>query len=289
MANIAMAAPAMIPPIAPRVTAGCRGTDAGRVSWGPFRFETTTIENGLETRPPLAFLPSNVPEMSAKEMEGFASFTGFCRREKNTEHPAASSEGVRPETLMADDMKPDVTESSPTEDSRRFTAIVAPELDMLLRAARSLSDNIQDAEDLVQDTLFRAFRSLDRFDGRHPRAWLLTIMRNADHNRHRRRRPTLLRHEETLNAEIDRRNPPSSSAEDVATRPMTAPWVTNALDGLSPRLRQVAHLVDVDGLTYDETAALLDIPAGTVMSRLHRARRQMRTRLERQPDFRSEQ
>ncbi len=189
---------------------------------------------------------------------------------------------------MADDMKPDVTENTPTEDSSRFTAVVVPELDMLLRAARSLSDNIQDAEDLVQDTLCRAFRSLDRFDGRHPRAWLLTIMRNADHNRHRRRRPTLLRHEETLNAEIDGRNPPSSSAEDVAIRPMTAPWVANALDGLTPRLRAVTHLVDVDGLSYDETAAVLDIPVGTVMSRLHRARRQMRTRLERQPDFRSE-
>ena len=61
-----------------------------------------------------------------------------------------------------------------------------------------------------------------------------------------------------------------------------------ALDHLTPRLRQVAQLVDVDGLTYDETAALLDIPAGTVMSRLHRARRQMRVRLERHPDFRSE-
>lgn len=60
----------------------------------------------------------------------------------------------------------------------------------------------------------------------------------------------------------------------------------DALDHLTPKLRQVVQLVDVDGLTYDEAAAVLDIPAGTVMSRLHRARQRMRARLEHHPDFR---
>ena len=189
---------------------------------------------------------------------------------------------------MADEMDNGVTETSRSEVGVRFDAIVVPELDVLFRVARSISIHVDDAEDLVQETLLRAFRGLDRFDGRYPRAWLLTIMRNAHHNRNRRRRPVLLRDEATMSAEIDRRNPPAPSAEDVATGPIAAVWVADALDHLTPRLRQVAQLVDVDGLTYDETAKLLDIPAGTVMSRLHRARRQMRVRLERHPNFRSE-
>jgi len=189
---------------------------------------------------------------------------------------------------MSDETNPGVTETNRAAVGVRFDAIVVPELDVLFRVARSISSTVDDAEDLVQDTLLRAFRALDHFDGSYPRAWLLTIMRNAHRNRNRRRRPTLLRDEATMSTEIDRRNPPAPSAEDLATGSMTAAWVTDTLDHLTPRLRQVAQLVDVDGLTYDETAALLDIPAGTVMSRLHRARRHMRVRLERHPDFRSE-
>ena len=181
-----------------------------------------------------------------------------------------------------------VPEVSPDDAAVRFDSVVVPHLDVLFRVARSISGNVDDAEDLVQDTLLRAFRAIDRFDDRYPRAWLLTIMRNVHHNRNRRRRPTLLRDEATMDIEIDRRNPPSPSAEDVAAAGLLSSWVTDALGQLTPRLRQVAQLVDVDGLTYDEAAAVLDIPTGTVMSRLHRARRRMRARLERQPDFRSE-
>lgn len=186
------------------------------------------------------------------------------------------------------DESPDAPEVCPVDAGVRFDAVVVPELDVLFRVARSISGNVDDAEDLVQDTLLRAFRAIDGFDGRHPRAWLFTIMRNAHHNRNRRRRPTLLKDSATMDAEIDRRNPPSPSAEDVAAVAFRASWVSDALGHLSPRLRRVAQLVDVDGLTYDEAAAVLDIPTGTVMSRLHRARHRMRVRLARQPDFRSE-
>ena len=186
------------------------------------------------------------------------------------------------------DESPDASELCSVHAGVRFDAVVVPQLDVMFRVARSITGNVDDAEDLVQETLLKAFRAIDRFDGRYPRAWLLTIMRNAHHNQHRRRRPTLLKNGSTMNTEIDRRNPPSPSAEDVAAATHRASWVTDALEQLTPRLRQVAQLVDVDGLTYDEAAAVLDIPTGTVMSRLHRARRRMRVRLERQPDFRSE-
>ena len=79
-------------------------------------------------------------------------------------------------------------------DERRrqlYRACVLPEVDVLLRVAMTMTEQRADAEDLVQDTLLRAWRSIDTFDGRHQRAWLLTIMRNAEINRHRRRRPEL--------------------------------------------------------------------------------------------------
>ena len=169
-----------------------------------------------------------------------------------------------------------------------FDAFIDPHLPVLLRVAGSLCRNSHDAEDLVQDTLIRAFNGLSAFDGGYPRAWLLTIMRNANINRHRRQRPSLLHDAGDLAGEADRRNPPAPSAEDVATAHTPAPWVADALGRLSPRHLQVVQLIDIDGLTYDEAAAALGIPVGTVMSRLHRARHRMRAHLAHHPDFRSE-
>jgi RNA polymerase sigma-70 factor, ECF subfamily len=169
-----------------------------------------------------------------------------------------------------------------------FDAFVGPHLPVLLRVAGSLCRNSHDAEDLAQDTLIRALNGLGTFDGAYPRAWLLTIMRNANINQHRRQRPGLLHDATDLAGEADRRNPPAPSAEDVAATRTPAPWIAEALARLSPRHLQVVQLVDVNGLTYDEAAAAVGVPAGTVMSRLHRARHRMRVHLVHHPDFRSE-
>lgn len=174
--------------------------------------------------------------------------------------------------------------SSPTLP---FDAFITPHLEIMLRVARSLCRDAHDAEDLVQDTVIRAFNGYASFDGRYPRAWLLTILRNTNINRHRRQRPVLLRDATDLSGEADRRNVPAPSAEHDATAAMSAPWVAEALGHLSPRHLEVVQLVDIDGLTYDDAAAAIGIPAGTVMSRLHRARQRMRAQLSRHPDFRS--
>jgi len=182
-------------------------------------------------------------------------------------------------------------EHQPTRERRRvgvapgsFDTFVLPHLPVLWRVARSLCRNTHDAEDLVQDTLVRAYQGLDRFDGAHPRAWLLTIMRNAHINQHRRQRPGLLRDPAVVD-EADRRGQTAPSAEDVASTLTPAPWIADALARLSPRHLAAVRLVDIDGLTYDEAAAALGIPTGTVMSRLHRARRRMRAHLTRDPDW----
>jgi len=189
---------------------------------------------------------------------------------------------------MADESQINPTNPTPPVTVGSFDAFVGPHLPMLLRVASSLCRNSHDAEDLVQDTLLRAFRGLGGFDGTYPRAWLLTIMRNANINRHRRQRPGLLHDAADLEGEADRRNPPASSAEDVVAAHTPAPWIADALQCLSPRHLRVVQLVDIAGLTYDEAAATLGIPAGTVMSRLHRARSRMRAHLAHHPDVRSE-
>lgn len=159
-----------------------------------------------------------------------------------------------------------------------FARDVLPEIDVLLRVALSRTRNAADAEDLVQDTLLRAYRSIDRFDGAHPRAWLLTILRNAQINRTRRRRPVLLHNPETSQHHHAERDA-QPSAETVVVGDAFDATVEDAVAALPARFRRVVELVDIAGLTYQDTADALGIPVGTVMSRLHRARHRIRTRL----------
>ncbi len=156
-----------------------------------------------------------------------------------------------------------------------------PEIDVLFRVARSLTHHHAEAEDLVQDTLLRAYRSIEGFDGRHPRAWLLTILRNAHINRNRRRRPDLLDDPEmAADGRSGRSVSDTGPGPDAFVEEEIDAQILGALDSLDARFRQVLELVDVDGLSYAETAHALDIPVGTVTSRLHRARAQIRDRLE---------
>lgn len=165
------------------------------------------------------------------------------------------------------------------DPEQAFTRYVVPEVDTLYRVALSLTRNHADAKDLVQDTLVRAYRSIDRFDGRHPRAWLFTIVRNTHINRQRRRRPELLHDPDATLARLESTESGAGNAEDrVMDRTFDAA-VESSLRDLSPKYRQVVELVDIDGLTYEEAAGVLGVPVGTVMSRLHRARRRMRNQL----------
>ena len=162
----------------------------------------------------------------------------------------------------------------------RFAEFVEPELDVLYRVANSITRNPVDAEDLVQDTLMRAYRAIDRFDGRYPRAWLLTIMRNAQVNRVRRKRPELMRDpDETMERLADDSETGSPADRPLIDAALSAP-LENALRALPPKFHDVVELVDINELSYQEAADTLGIPVGTVMSRLHRARRNIRAQLE---------
>lgn len=164
---------------------------------------------------------------------------------------------------------------SSAEEEDAFTRYVVPELEVLYRTARSLTRDPNEAEDLVQDTLLRAYRSIDRFDGRYPRAWLLTILRNTHINRVRKKRPELLHDPEVTferSTEFADHDDPEQAVVDATFDAVVAA----ALADLSPEFRQVIELVDLGGLPYQQTADRIGVPVGTVMSRLHRARRRIR-------------
>jgi RNA polymerase sigma-70 factor (ECF subfamily) len=165
----------------------------------------------------------------------------------------------------------------PAADDTAFEQYVLPEIEVLLRVANSLTHNHAEAEDLVQDTLLRAYRGISGFDGRYARAWLLTILRNTHINRNRRRRPELLRQPDTDRlaslAADDRTDAIVDDDLDIE--------IVRALHALDEPFRRVVELVDVAGLSYAEAAVALGVPVGTVMSRLHRARSRIRDRLDR--------
>lgn len=146
----------------------------------------------------------------------------------------------------------------------------------MLRVARTLTGDPTESEDLVQDSLVRAYKAIDRFDGAHPRAWLLTIVRNTNVNRHRKQRPSLLDDpddQDRLN--VDTAPGPDAYIDDLSFDVT----VDAALATLTDDARAVIDAVDLMGLTYAQAAERLGIPEGTVMSRLHRARRKIRDEL----------
>lgn len=159
-----------------------------------------------------------------------------------------------------------------------FEATALPMLPPLYHAARRLADSPDDAEDLVQETCLRAYRTFESFTpGTNCRAWLFTILYSVyinDYRRRQRRGPTISL--EDLEGRFQHYVEASDEGEPAAaTLPAEklGPEVDAALGQLSPEFRAAVVLVDVEGLSYDETAAALGCPVGTVRSRLFRARR----------------
>lgn len=161
-----------------------------------------------------------------------------------------------------------------------YQRCVLPEVEVLLRVARGMTGQQADAEDLVQDTLLRAWRSISTFDGQHPRAWLLTILRNTHINRNRRQRPVLLDDPDVTLERHRSTTEQMPSAEDLVVDRTFDAAVEAAVADLPEAFREVLVLVDVNGLSYAAAAQVLGVPEGTVMSRLHRARKRIRLSLE---------
>jgi RNA polymerase sigma-70 factor (ECF subfamily) len=168
---------------------------------------------------------------------------------------------------------------------REFETLALPHLDGLYAAGLRLTRNPRDAEDLVQDTVLRAFRFFDKFErGTNIKAWLYKILTNTFINRYRRTTKERNIVEDERDSVQDRLV--SRDAADVAEDPERAFFdrllsddVLRAIDSIPVDFRLAVILADLQDFSYKEIADILDVPVGTVMSRLFRGRRLLQKQL----------
>lgn len=156
------------------------------------------------------------------------------------------------------------------ERNARFEQTVLPHLDAAYNLARWLIPDERDAEDAVQEACLRAFRFVDGFRGGDSRAWLLRIVRNTCYSwlRQNREAQASVPFEETLSQAVD----DDADPEVVAFHAVDTQMLRQALEEMPVEFREVIILRELEGLSYKEIASVTDVPMGTVMSRLARAR-----------------
>jgi RNA polymerase sigma-70 factor, ECF subfamily len=171
---------------------------------------------------------------------------------------------------------------APVDEKREsFEREALVHLDSLYRVALRLTGNAADADDLVQETMLKAYRAWHQYErGTNAKGWLLTILRHAFINEYRRR----TRHPETV--DVDTIEPFAVFSEIQDDDPQGAFFdkivddeVLKAIDQLPEAFRETLVLSDVEGMSYQEIAKILEIPVGTVKSRLFRARQLLQGRL----------
>jgi RNA polymerase sigma-70 factor (ECF subfamily) len=184
-----------------------------------------------------------------------------------------------------------VADASPvdlTEDERRrFQADALPLLDSLYGAALRMTRNPQDAEDLVQETMLRAYRAFDRFEaGTYLKALLFRILSNAYINtyRKRQREPQKVSADEVeefdLYQELKSHDTQfEATPESIVLDSLVDSDIIDAIEDLPEQFRLAVVLSDIEGFSYAEMAEIMDVPMGTVMSRLHRGRKALQKRL----------
>lgn len=165
-----------------------------------------------------------------------------------------------------------------------FDGEFMPHINSMYNFAHRLTFDEDDAKDLVQDTYLKAYRFIDSFQrGTNAKAWLFRILKNSFINDYRKKKkePTKVDYQEVetfYNSEdVDRQITPDLRVESL--QDMMGDEISNALNALDVDFRTVIILCDLEGFKYDEMAKILDIPIGTVRSRLHRARNLLKEKL----------
>jgi RNA polymerase sigma-70 factor (ECF subfamily) len=173
------------------------------------------------------------------------------------------------------------------EDQERFERDALPLLDSLYGAALRMTRNPSDAEDLVQETMLRAYRSFESFEpGTNLKAWLFRILTNAYINtyRKRQREPRKVSQDELgefdLYQQLKEQDPDFSvTPESIVLDNLVDSDIIAAIDELPEQFRLAVVLSDIEGFSYAEMAEIMGVPMGTVMSRLHRGRKALQRRL----------
>jgi len=159
-----------------------------------------------------------------------------------------------------------------------FEAAVLGELGLLYRVARRYAMNATDAEDLVSQTLLSAAKAWEAFDGKHTRSWLITILKNEHLKtlRYRSSRPRTVDIEQSFDIAGE------NAAEQIDQRAFVDD-ILRELDGLPEDFRMAVALCDIEQMSYEDAASALNVPIGTVRSRLFRGRRMLREKLKAWP------
>jgi RNA polymerase sigma factor (sigma-70 family) len=173
---------------------------------------------------------------------------------------------------------------SESEKQRIFNQEFMPHINSMYNFAYRLTLDSDDSKDLLQDTYLKAFRFIDSFQqGTNAKAWLFRILKNSFINDYRKRskEPSKVDYQEVetfYNSEdVDRQITPDLRVE--ALQDMIGDEISTALNSLDVDFRTVIILCDLEGFKYEEMAKILDIPIGTVRSRLHRARNLLKEKL----------
>lgn len=171
-----------------------------------------------------------------------------------------------------------------TQYDKVFEEELLPQIEALYTFAYHLTYNEEDANDLVQETYLKAHRFIESYQaGTNAKAWLFRILKNAFINQYRKKskRPTEVDYEEVINFH-DEEDSNYSSYHDLREemfQGMMGDEVTTAINSLPVDFRVIILLCDIEGFTYEEISKIVNIPLGTVRSRLHRARNTLKERL----------
>jgi RNA polymerase sigma-70 factor (ECF subfamily) len=179
----------------------------------------------------------------------------------------------------------DRDKESAAERTKRFERDALQYMNQLYAAAMRYTKNPEDAQDLVQDTYIKAYNSFHHFEpGTNLKAWLYRVLTTTFINTYRKdqRRP------QTSDSELEdwqiaeassHTSDQGKSTEDVVLENLPDSDIKNALAEIPEEFRMAVYLADVEGFSYKEIAEIVGVPAGTVMSRLHRGRKQLREKL----------
>ncbi|MCG2587875.1 sigma-70 family RNA polymerase sigma factor [Rhodohalobacter sulfatireducens] len=165
-----------------------------------------------------------------------------------------------------------------------FNEEIIPHLDALYNFGLRLTSDPNDAEDLVQDTIVKAYRFFSSYEkGTNAKAWLFRILKNSYINNYRKKskKPQQVDYDEvsTFYETIRAERTDTSDLEDKMFRELIDDELSNALDNIPEDFRTVVLLCDVEDFTYEEIANMLDVPIGTIRSRLHRGRNLLKAEL----------